>query len=618
MQRFKTGALIASLVCLNAAASAQLRIVNYNVASLGGVPSALEAVFSSLAADDKTGFAAAPHAYMFQEVRLGENTSLAATLAAAHPGIAYTQAIFTLATGEDGSGGGQALFFRTDTFTEDTLSHIDLDTGAGRRTDRWRLKLVGYDNPPVYVYVYSSHLKAGTASSDESTRMTGAQTIRNNSDLLAAGTNIIYAGDYNVYDNAEGAYLEMLSVGNGQAIDPLGSGSWAGAGNALKHTQSPQVGGPLVGGGMDDRFDLQLVTAALNDGEGLALIPGTYRAFGNDGLHYDQAINAGNNLYYPTDLARSNALADVLFDASDHVPVINEYQVPAKASSSLPASFGRVIFGAALTVPATISNVAAAQIASGADELDFSATGTGALSGTQTGTVAALGPPAVRDFAVSTAALGAVVGTLTVSTTSPEAQTPTQVLVTTGTVVIPSNASFDPAIDANARTISRIVESDSGVATFDVPVYNYFFNSLQALLDVDGVTGVAAPYAYTGGAAQGIGATPATLQFSLDTAGLDYSTQTGVISISVSDEDIPGASAGTLTLTLQTITRKLLADTDGDCDVDLSDLGLVLSVFGKCAADAGFESAVDFDGTGCIDLSDLGLSLAQFGVPCPD
>ena len=116
-------------------------------------------------------------------------------------------------------------------------------------------------------------------------------------------------------------YLEFLSPGAGQAFDPLGTGPWAVSIDAIKHTQSPRVvqSCGLIGGAMDDRFDFQLVTAELMDGVGIDLMSGTYRAFGNDGQHFDIAINAGDNMYYPADLVRSKALADALHDASDHL-----------------------------------------------------------------------------------------------------------------------------------------------------------------------------------------------------------------------------------------------------------------------------------------------------------
>lgn len=57
-------------------------------------------------------------------------------------------------------------------------------------------------------------------------------------------------------------------------------------------------------------------------------------------------------------------------------------------------------------------------------------------------------------------------------------------------------------------------------------------------------------------------------------------------------------------------------DADGDFDVDLSDLGIVLGAFSACPGDSSFDSAADLDNNGCIDLSDLGIILANFGSTC--
>ncbi len=56
-------------------------------------------------------------------------------------------------------------------------------------------------------------------------------------------------------------------------------------------------------------------------------------------------------------------------------------------------------------------------------------------------------------------------------------------------------------------------------------------------------------------------------------------------------------------------------DLDGDRDVDLSDLGIVLADW-NCAAGPGL-CAGDVDDDGDTDLSDLGVVLAAYGQPCP-
>ncbi|MBI5864459.1 MAG: hypothetical protein HZB38_08125 [Planctomycetes bacterium] len=55
-------------------------------------------------------------------------------------------------------------------------------------------------------------------------------------------------------------------------------------------------------------------------------------------------------------------------------------------------------------------------------------------------------------------------------------------------------------------------------------------------------------------------------------------------------------------------------DVDGDGDVDLTDLALLLSSFGACQGEPAFVGGADFDGSGCIELADLALLLANFGA----
>lgn len=603
-------------IAMTGTASAQLRIVNYNVASLNGNTTNLEGVFAALAADDKPGFAVAPHLYAFGEVQSTDVGPLLAYLNNSAPsGVSYTQGTFTFNTppntNENGSAGAQALFYRADVLTEDAAAHVDISTGAGRNADRWKLNLVGYTSPQASFYIYSMHLKASTGSANEATRLSGATAVRNNADLLPAGTHIIYAGDFNVYSNTETPYLKFLSTGNGQAIDPLGTGSWAGAANAIKHTQAPCAGNcTLVAGGMDDRFDHQLSTQAFQDGEGLALIPGTFRSFGNDGNHYDQSINSGNNSYYPADIPRSNALAAKLYTASDHVPVVADYQVPAVLAATMPANFGRVIQGAAFDVIANVYNAAVAQVAAGADELDFAATGSGALSGTLSGAVAALAGPAAVGFAVDTLTVGAINGAMDISSNSQGVQNSPQHLTTAGIIVRPANGSFSDSQDEDAMTVLLTLAPDTGVQAIDVDLFNLGFDAFQAQLDVDGVGGLAPPFALVGPLPTNIAGAGATLPLSIDTSGLTPGSYTANLSVQVSDENIPGESNATLelTVTIQLGINPLPADVNCDGTLNMSDVDAFVEVLLGLDAVACHVSQADFDHSTVAD----GLDIPQF------
>ncbi len=84
-----------------------------------------------------------------------------------------------------------------------------------------------------------------------------------------------------------------------------------------------------------------------------------------------------------------------------------------------------------------------------------------------------------------------------------------------------------------------------------------------------------------------------------DSCDIDSGASTDVDGDGLPDECAPVCSAG---------------DVDCDGDVDLSDLGELLSAYGTCAGDAGYDPAADFDASGCIDLSDLGELLAAYGT----
>jgi len=78
-------------------------------------------------------------------------------------------------------------------------------------------------------YVYVSHYKSGTTSTDLTNRISEAQIIRNDeaSNNLPASARVLYVGDYNITTSGEASYQTILSnsapngIHQGQGIDPL-------------------------------------------------------------------------------------------------------------------------------------------------------------------------------------------------------------------------------------------------------------------------------------------------------------------------------------------------------------------------------------------------------------
>jgi endonuclease/exonuclease/phosphatase family metal-dependent hydrolase len=216
------------------------------------------------------------------------------------------------------------MFYHAEQLIEKPEDHVDIYTGATRNSDRWHVIGIG-ENEGVDLWVYSAHLKASKGSENKMQRGFGAKAILENIATLPEGANVIVVGDMNFYSVHEPAYQAFIGV----LLDPLGTDEWAGTDDASKHTQSPRKerGGGLASGGLDDRFDFQFISKSLQDGIGLDIVRGSYHALGNDGKHYDIAINDGDNVYFSDDKARSNDLATALHEASDHIPVIADYDV---------------------------------------------------------------------------------------------------------------------------------------------------------------------------------------------------------------------------------------------------------------------------------------------------
>jgi len=312
----KNALLIALGLFIGSVAVADIRVVSYNIHYCSADMEAMDRVLDAASVDDSHGEAMPVSIFMFQEVTKGRQKTLHELL-----GEAYSMGTYT---NQGESGGAQAMFYLSTDFIEKPDDHVDIFTGATRYADRWHLIGVG-ENTGVDIWVYSAHLKASTGKENKQQREAGVNAILEDIGTLPKYAHVIVVGDMNFYTVREPAYQAIIEV----LIDPLGSDEWAGEDDASKHTQSPRKirESGLASGGMDDRFDFQFISQSLQDGKGLDMIRGSYHSLGNDGKHFDIAINDGDNYFFESDTGRSNDLATALHNASDHVPVIVDYAV---------------------------------------------------------------------------------------------------------------------------------------------------------------------------------------------------------------------------------------------------------------------------------------------------
>ncbi len=420
-----------------AVAQAQLRIVTYN--PTGPPASGMDIILKSMGEEIRNGIAKPIDILLLQEqsrsaglpntqafVDLLNNTVYAGT------GITYARGNI-IGDGND----TQAIVYRTSTvqLLSEAVVGSTSTSGIARQPIRHRVKPAGYDDSAAF-YIYNSHYKAsqgtdsGASTSNAQRRLVEAQAIRTNSDALGASVKAIYAGDHNFYDfdADEPAVPWLLAAGNGQANDPVNQiGTWHNnIGYAVWHTQSPCVSGCGAGGGMDDRFDFQFVTDALNDANGLAYIPGSYHTFGNNGSTYNTDINNGNtiNLNGANGVTTPTAtVLNALATVTDHLPVVADYQLPAimqVIAGSIPATLN---VGQAFSLGVTVSNAASVIAAIGADELTYNLTTSGAVSGSFLNqTDLALGGSNSHMVAFDTATPGLKMGTITVTGLSQDIQ----------------------------------------------------------------------------------------------------------------------------------------------------------------------------------------------------
>ena len=183
----------------------------------------------------------------------------------------------------------------------------------------------------VFLHVYVTHLKSSQGASNEQLRYEMAQTMRSEIEALPSNSYVLCGGDFNVYTSAELAYQHLIdNTVNNYLEDPINlPGNWHDSGFPNKEilTQSTRLNALSdgAGGGLDDRFDFVLHSAALGLGNSkLSYVDGTYNALGNNGTCYNQDLLNCTSVGNVPD-----SIISALYYGSDHLPVVFTLQSDA-------------------------------------------------------------------------------------------------------------------------------------------------------------------------------------------------------------------------------------------------------------------------------------------------
>jgi hypothetical protein len=587
-------AVFAAAVMAGASSAlAQLRVVTLNGANSAVNPTVgsprrapmqaiLQAIGTTVSQDPtlttpiNTGIAKPIDVLCLQEVESASTTcaAYADILNSIYGGSNYTWGPIN---GTSTGSGTQGIVYNKNSVSLVSTAAIGVADSAGqpRQALRYQLRPVGYTSS-ADVYAYNSHYKSANDTTSAARRNDEAQAIRLNADALGhslgdVNPNIIYLGDFNVYKSSEAMYQTLLSAstptggtnsGWGQAFDPINKpGTWTNTASFTKiHTQSPysaaardalQSGFSGTTGGMDDRFDFQLATANLLDGKGVAYIPGSYQAFGNNGTHgLNNTIDSATNTAQPANILQD--MAAVL----DHLPVVADYQLPARLGVTVDAAPAKIIVGATATVSVAVSNTAPVSYANGADTLSYNLSTTGSLSGSASGTRGALTAANTHSVTLNSATVGNKSGTVNVSSTSQQVANNNFSQTVPYQVVGHSNASFSSLSDTDATSIDfGYVPVGSPSRSGAFAVHALPSSAAMAGLDLDSIT--------SSGDTTALSTTATTFTNIAQGQHQDYfaalnTSQAGIFSathtLAVSDQDLPGAITGT-SLVLTTTAR---------------------------------------------------------------
>lgn len=246
----------------------------------------------------------------------------------------YQSAVFEFNTSDDNISDQNDLqnliYYDSSKFV---LENQTIVTSIFRDFNHYRMKINSLESNtnPVFIDVIVCHLKASSGTENQNLRLQMVEDLVAYLETLPSDSNVVLAGDFNVYTSSEPAFEELLDIDNNNNIDFIDPadrvGSWHTNPNYIDvMTQSTRTQTGFGGstGGFDDRFDFILTSENMQTNPKIKFVADSYKIYGNNEniQCYNQAINSSDC----AGAEYSPFIREALHDFSDHLPVTLELQ----------------------------------------------------------------------------------------------------------------------------------------------------------------------------------------------------------------------------------------------------------------------------------------------------
>ena len=167
----------------------QLRIVTYNTATSGqnrapSTPRAgMDTVLQAIGDEMRQGISKPLDVLLLQEIQSSAVTSQAFVNLL---NDIYGPNVYARSTINPSTTGGGRVGLVYNSQTVQLVGQTSLSNASPRDTGRYQLRPVGYAANADF-FIYNDHYKAGSDSSDQTTRANHATTVRNNANSLGQG-----------------------------------------------------------------------------------------------------------------------------------------------------------------------------------------------------------------------------------------------------------------------------------------------------------------------------------------------------------------------------------------------------------------------------------------------